>query len=413
MDEIEEKGLKLEGNLKNDPKVISMLKKMDRDDRWRILVFINQQKDKKTDIPAKDVEWGDYDYYGEPVYEHEDRWDAVDNDISRLYIALYEKDRYLADQYAFARDLGFDMKKEAVDYVRNPLNPTTEEIQAVKNNLDEKVMEPVIKAMAERYQEYVAETKYGDKLLAGWLNYERSDDRFGFTDDIHFESPLGHVKSVLCVDGNHLDDVWLSVWSGEKNTYTSLSLNEELLDYFADHLGIADRSAYLIDGNKLVEEGVDKEDLNLDYLKNTVAQIYENENKNKKKVLEFVRSKMKDMIPENVELSSKLAKSHNNGRDEYEIYMNDKDDPEDRKLLADVTDFGKGKMQIDVTDSAIRFNRDQLETIMYDTNSTIHKTLAGDIARIHKAMKEKKQEGNKDKSKSNKNINKNKDDIEW
>lgn len=97
MDEIEEKGLKLEGNLKSDPKVINMLKKMDRDDRWRILVFINQQKDKKTDRPAKDVEWGDYDYYGEPVYEHEDRWDAVDNDISRLYIALYEKDRYLAD----------------------------------------------------------------------------------------------------------------------------------------------------------------------------------------------------------------------------------------------------------------------------------------------------------------------------
>lgn len=81
--------------------------------------------------------------------------------------------------------------------------------------------------------------------------------------------------------------------------------------------------------------------------------------------------------------------------------------------IADVTDFGKGKMQIDVTDSAIRFNRDQLETIMYDTNSTMHKTLAGDIARIHKAMKEKKQEENKDKSKSNKNINKNKDDIEW
>ena len=50
---------------------------------------------------------------------------------------------------------------------------------------------------------------------------------------------------------------------------------------------------------------------------------------------------------------------------------------------------------------------------MYDTNSTMHKTLAGDIARIHKAMKEKKQEENKDKSKSNKNINKNKDDIEW
>ena len=48
MDEIEEKGLKLEGNLKNDPKVISMLKKMDRDDRWRILVFINQQKNKKN-----------------------------------------------------------------------------------------------------------------------------------------------------------------------------------------------------------------------------------------------------------------------------------------------------------------------------------------------------------------------------
>lgn len=192
-----------------------------------------------------------------------------------------------------------------------------------------------------------------------------------------------------------------------------LSLNEEQLDYFADHLGIADRSAYLIDGDKLVEEGVDEEDLNLDYLKNTAAQIYENENKNKKKVLEFVRSKMKDMIPENVELSSKPAKSHNNGRDEYEIYMNDKDNPEDRKLFADVTDFGKGKMQIDVTDSAIRFNRDQLETIMYDTNSTMHKTLVGDIARIHKAMKEKKQEGNKDKSKSNKNINKNKDDIEW
>jgi hypothetical protein len=137
-----------------------------------------------------------------------------------------------------------DMNDLALSHVNDPLYPTETERRELSDRIDERVMNPVIESMAKAYQSHVVTTAHGERVLSGWQGWQGYGDEC--PQEVHGDTPFGHMKSSYDHDEKKLLSAWVAVWSPVYNTYTGCDLQGKQLEALTDQLGLTDQAVFIV-----------------------------------------------------------------------------------------------------------------------------------------------------------------------